>query len=103
MTDNPRYLDYSGAEILWRKICKRYDRKLDNVASHNDSIEVKNGREISVKISAAEKNRLSLKTKEGEQGLYVPSNSKLIFGADQEYVYDGTEDVTVPVYKGELQ
>lgn len=26
---------------------------------------------------------------------------KLTFGADQAYVYDGTEDITVPVYMGE--
>lgn len=25
---------------------------------------------------------------------------KLIFGADQQYVFDGSEDVTVPVYRG---
>ena len=28
---------------------------------------------------------------------------KLTFGADQEYVFDGSEDVTVPVYMGELE
>ena len=38
-------------------------------------------------------------------GQYKPMKSggvlhKLTFGANQEYVYDGTEDVTVPVYMG---
>ena len=28
---------------------------------------------------------------------------KLTFGADQEYVYDGTQDVTVPVYMGNVE
>lgn len=102
MTNNSGWLDYSGAEILWKKICRRYDKKIDSVANHDESIKVKDGREISVKISAAEKNKLSLNKEKGKEGLYVPPQSKLIFGSDKKYVYDGTEDITVPVYKGEI-
>ena len=93
-----RFLDYSGVETLWRKIRERYDKKLDSVTNHDESIEVTYGREIGVKVSSLEGNLLKV-----EKGLYVaaPSLHKLTFGSDKNYVYDGTEDVTVPVYKGE--
>ena len=102
MTNNSGWLDYSGAEILWKKICRRFDKKIDSVANHDESIKVKDGREISVKISAAEKNKLSLNEEKGKEGLYVSPSKKLIFGANQEFVYDGTEEVIIPVYMGEI-
>ena len=78
---------------------------LQSVTNRDDSVEVSNGREIAAKISNAEGNVLQVKTDEGEEGLYVPATQpvrmhKLTFGADKEYVYDGSEDVTVPVYDG---
>lgn len=95
-----KFLDYSGVEILWGKIRRLLDRKLESVTNHDDTIEVTSGREIAVKVSSAEGNLL-----ESRQGLYVkaPVLHKLTFGADKEYIYDGTEDVTVPVYKGEYE
>ena len=62
---------------------------------------------LNPKISQAEGNILQLKTGEGEEGLFVPPCAppvlhKLRFGADQVYEYDGTQDVTVPVYMGEV-
>ena len=92
-----KFLDYSGVEALWNKIRKRYDKKLDSVTNHDASIEVTNDREISVKVSSSEGNLLVV-----DQGLYVsaPVLHKLTFGAGEEYVYDGTKDVTVPVYDG---
>ena len=93
-----KFLDYSGVETLWRKIRERYDKKLDSVTNHDDSIEVTNGREISVKVSSSETNLLQVKPNEG---LYVPNKMhKLTFGAGGEFVYDGSEDITVPVYDG---
>jgi hypothetical protein len=82
------------------RITQRYDKKLDSVTNKDDSIEVHSGREISARVSSEEGNLLSVKA---GKGLYVsaPVLKKLTFGADKEYVYDGTEDVTVPVYKGE--
>ena len=93
-----RFLDYSGVETLWRKIRERYDKKLDSVTNHDESIKVTDGREIGVNVSSSEGNLLQVK-----KGLYVaaPVLHKLTFGSDKNYVYDGTEDVTVPVYKGE--
>lgn len=78
---------------------------LTSVTNHDDSVEVFDDREIAVKLSNAEGNILQVKTDEGEEGLYVPTSQpvrmhKLTFGADQAYVYDGSEDVTVPVYDG---
>lgn len=93
-----KFLDYSGVEILWEKIRKLLDRKLESVINHDETIEVTSGREIAVKISSAEGNLLEVK-----HGLYVaaPVLHKLTFGSDKQYIYDGTEDVTVPVYNGE--
>lgn len=80
---------------------------LTGVTNHDDSVEVFNGSEIAARISGAEGNILQLKTDEGEEGLYVSQAApvkmhKLTFGADQAYVYDGSEDVTVPVYDGSV-
>ena len=93
-----KFLDYSGVETLWKKIRKLLDRKLESVTNRNDSIEVTSGREIAVKVSSAEGNLLKV-----DQGLYAaaPVLHKLTFGSDKQYVYDGTEDITVPVYNGE--
>jgi len=94
-----RYLDYSGTYELWRRIVKLCDKKLESVTPKDDSIVVTDKNKISVKISKAKNNLIKLKAGEG---LCVDSlmNHKLTFGADQEYVYDGSEDVTVPVYTG---
>lgn len=95
-----KYLDYSGTDLLWKKILKLFDKKLEKVESFNDSIKVTDSNKISVNISESENNLLQLIPGEG---LYVRSSGvmhKLTFGADQEYVYDGTKDVTVPVYTG---
>ena len=93
-----RFLDYAGVETLWDKIRKRYDKKLDSVTGRDDSVEVTSGREISVKVSSAEGNQLKV-----DQRLLVPALHKLTFGAGQEFVYDGTRDITVPVYDGEYE
>jgi len=94
-----KYLNSSDVELLWRKIIKLIDKK--TVASADDSIQVTD-KGIAVKISASEGNQLQLKPGEG---LYVDvpvpgKMHKLTFGAGEEYVYDGSKDVTVPVYTG---
>ena len=98
-------MKYESAEEFWRRIRRRYDRKLDSVEGADDSIRVTERRKIAVQISAAEGNQIQVRTGRGEKGLYVPPRpalKKLTFGADKNYVYDGTEDVTVPVYKGDV-
>jgi len=95
-----KYLDYSGTDLLWRKIIKLLNKKIDSVTNSDDSIQITNNREIAVKISQSEDNLLQLKP---GQGLYVKAPDKmhkLTFGSDKNYVYDGSEDVTVPVYGG---
>ena len=59
---------------------------------------------FTVHISDDEDNQLVVKPGDNG-GLYVgkPVLHKLTFGSDQNYVYDGTEDVTVPVYTGEYE
>ena len=100
------YLNYNGTQWLWDRIRKRYDRKLDSVTWGDPSIIVTDKRKISVRISEAVGNALQLNTTPGQQGLYVSNvaeavKHKLKFGADQVYEYDGSKDVTVPVYSGE--
>ena len=95
-----KYLNGSDVELLWRKIKKLIDK--NTVTNADDSIVVDDGK-IAVKISASENNLLELKPGEG---LYVASTPgkmhKLTFGVgDKSYTYDGSEDVTVPVYTGE--
>jgi hypothetical protein len=103
MANKPnRWLNYVGLELLWSRIKKRYDKKLDSVESHDNTIRVVSGREIAVKVSNAENNAIQTK----EDGLYVssiPTLHKLTFGAGGEYVYDGSKDVTVPVYDGSYE
>lgn len=101
--DKNRWADYNATELFWDRIRKRYDKKLDYVTNHDDSIKVVQKNRIAVQISEAEKNLLQLKTEYGKNGLYVPTAHKLTFGAGEAYVYDGTEDVTVPVYTGDYE
>jgi len=93
-----KFVDYSGLEHLWERITQRYDKKLDEVKG-DDTIQVQDKDKLSVRISDKKDNLLSIDT---GKGLYAsrPVLSKLTFGAGKEYVYDGTEDVTVPVYDG---
>jgi len=101
-----RFLDSIGVRQLWERITQRYDSKLDSIEADDSSVSIKNKNRIKVKISKADDNVLQLKHKQGEEGLYVPSspkNHKLTFGvAEKQYVYDGSEDVTVPVYTGDV-
>ena len=94
------FLDYSGADELWKRIVKLCNKKLEKVENADDSIVVTDNRKIAVKISESEGNLLQV---EAGQGLFVPANHKLTFGAGEEYIYDGSEDVTVPVYTGEVK
>ena len=95
-----KYMNGSDVELLWRKIKKLLDKK--TVTNADDSIQLTDNK-IAVKISASEGNALQLQS---GKGLYVPSSGvmhKLTFGADQQYVYDGSTDVTVPVYLGNIE
>jgi len=93
-----KFLDYSGVELLWQKIKQLTDKKLEKVESKDSSIVVTDRNKISVRVSTSEDNLLSLK----QDGLYSarPVLHKLTFGSDKNYVYDGTEDVTVHTYDG---
>ena len=99
MTD--KYLDYSGVELLWRKIKQLTDKKLEQVEPDDKSISVRDKNKVKVNISKSEDNLLQLK----QDGLYSarPVLSKLTFGAKEEYTYDGTKDVYVPVYDGKFE
>ena len=92
-----KYLDYSGTDLLWRKILKLLNKKIEKVESSDKSIKVIGNNKVAVNISASETNNLSLVN----DGLYVPNKMHtLTFGAHQEFVYDGSKDVTVPEYDG---
>lgn len=91
-----KFLDSIGLKHLWQKILQLLNKKLESVEAADQSINVASGREISAKISSESSNALQLK-----DGLYAPKNHKLTFGANEAFVYDGTKDVTVPVYDGE--
>ena len=95
-----KFMDARRVARLWAAITRRYDNRLESVTNHDDSIEVFSDREIAVKISSTEGNLLRVDT---GKGLYVamPALHKLTFGSKQDYVYDGTQDVTVPVYTGD--
>ena len=97
-----KFVDYNGLQRFWLRITQRYDKKLDSVTNKDESIEVDSGREISVRVSSTQDNLLSV---EKGKGLYVkkPVLHKLTFGSDKDYVYDGSEDVTVPVYGGQYE
>jgi len=92
-----KYVSYAKLERFWQRITQRYDKKLDSVTNKDDTVEVLFGREIGVRVSPRTNNLL--KVKDGE-GLYVAPMHKLTFGSDQDYTYDGSEDLTVPVYPG---
>ena len=96
-----KYLDYSGTDLLWRKIVKLLNKKLESVENADSSITVTDKNRIAVRVSASDKNLIQVKS---EEGLYVeaPKLEKLKFGADKTYVYDGTQEVVVPVYMGEI-
>ena len=97
MTD--KYANRSDVELLWRKINKLLKRKLESVENADDSVKVSDNNKIAVNISASENNLLKLVP---GQGLYVSNKMhKLTFGAKETFVYDGSEDITVPVYNGE--
>lgn len=92
-----KYLDYSGTDLLWRKILKLLNKKIEKVESSDESIKVTGNNKVAVNISASETNNLSLVN----DGLYVPNKMHtLTFGAHQEFVYDGSENVIVPEYDG---
>ena len=96
-----KFLDYSGVEQLWLKIKQLTNKKLENVEPNDESITVTDKNKIAVNISKSEDNLLSLK----QDGLFSarPVLCKLTFGAKEEYTYDGTKDVTVPVYDGHYE
>ena len=99
MAEQKRYLDYSGTDELWKRIVKLCNKKI-NVTNADDSIVVTEGNKIAVKISQSENNLLKVKAGEG---LSVESlvMHRLTFGGSQQFVYDGSRDVTVPVYEGQ--
>ena len=65
------------------------------------SLEVDEDGKLDVKVSDKADNILQ-KIVSGDKGLYVPKNKTLTFGSNQAYTYDGTEDVNVPVYQGQI-
>lgn len=91
-----KILDYSGVEQLWLKI-KQLTEKQSEVVPADESITVTDNK-VAVNVSKSEGNTLSLK----QDGLFAgrPVLSKLTFGSNQQYVYDGTRDIIVPVYDG---
>lgn len=90
-----KFVSYTSLEHFWKRITQRYDKKLDSVTNKDETIEVSSDREIAVRVSSAKDNNL-----ENKNGLYVPKNHKLTFG---DKVYDGSEDVNVPVYDGSYE
>ena len=92
-----KYLNYSGTDLLWRKILKLLNKKIESIENSDESIKITDKNKIAVNISASETNNLSLV----RDGLYVSNKMHtLTFGAHQQFVYDGSEDVTVPEYDG---
>ena len=96
-----KYLDYSGADLLWKRIQKLLNGKISEVKNTDETITITNKNSISVKISSSEGNQLQ----KNSNGLYVavPKMHKLTFGAGEEFVYDGSKDITVPVYDGTIE
>lgn len=95
-----KYLNYSGTDLLWKKLIKLLEKKIDNIESFDDSITVTDKNKLSVNISVSEDNLLKLIPGEGLFAQAPSKMHKLTFGAGGEFVYDGSEDVTVPVYDG---
>jgi len=94
-----KYGSYDKLERFWQRITQRYDKKLDSVTNSDDTVEVLYGREIAVKVSPRKGNLLKV---DKGKGLVVDPLHTLTFGSDQNYTYDGTKDVTVPVYQGSV-
>ena len=94
-----KYVSYDKLERFWQRITQRYDKKLDSVTNSDDTVEVLFGREIAVRVSPKKGNLL--KVEKGD-GLFVAPLHTLTFGSDKNYTYDGSDDVTVPVYQGSV-
>ena len=92
-----KYLNYSGTDLLWKKILTLVNKKTSPVKNADESIKIVDDNVIAVNISESETNNLRLI----EDGLYVPNKMHtLTFGAHQQFVYDGSKDITVPEYDG---
>ncbi|MBR6982145.1 MAG: hypothetical protein IKH75_01205 [Ruminococcus sp.] len=74
--------------IAW--IRKQLSKKLDSVTNHDRTIEVTDRRNVSVRISQAEGNRIQ--NKDGVYMSSAPVPNKLIIG---EQEFDGSEEVEV--------
>lgn len=103
--ENYKYFGKSSLKEFWERIKKILDRKIEYVTNKDNSVVVADKNRIAVRISPANGNAIEIKNIPGEQGLFVPEQAsvlqhKLTFGSDQDYVFDGSEDVTVPVYQG---
>lgn len=96
--EDKRYLSKENAKYLWDKLVQRFDKKLDSVTNKDNSIDVDEGRKIGVRVSNANDNVLQV----NNDGLHAPKNHKLVFGAGQQYEYDGSQDIVVPVYTGDV-
>ena len=106
--ENSKYFGTKNLNKLWDQIKHLLDRKLESVTNYDNSVKVTNKRMISVRISETEGNALKANNFPGEEGLFVSDKPKslqhkLTFGADEEYIFDGSEDITVPVYKGDVE
>ena len=79
-------------------------REIPGIIRIGDGFDIDDTGLLTPKVSQAGDNLLTIKTEEGEEGFYVspPVLHKLRFGADQVYEYDGSDDVTVPVYLGDF-
>ena len=65
------FLDSAGVGHLWDKIRERYDAKLDAVTAHDESMQVTNGNEINVRVSAKTGNAVRVVSTSGEEGVFV--------------------------------
>lgn len=72
MSKFEKFVSYSNLEEFWKRITKKYDKKIEDITNRVEILETK-------------------------------KLHKLTFGSDKNYVYDGSEDVTVPVYNGEYE
>ena len=107
MAEKNKYFGKRNLKRVWDQFKHLLDRKLESVINYDNSIKVTNKRTISARISSAEGNALKVNNFPGEQGLFVSDKPKslqhkLTFGADEKYIFDGSEDITVPVYKGDV-
>ncbi len=78
-----KHFGESGLRLLVAWIRRLLSRKLESVTNNDDSIEVTDRRKLSVKVSPAEGNRIQVKEKWGEKGLYVsPANEDVATDAE---------------------